>query len=233
MKVAVVLPAYNEAAHIAKVVSETRVISEIERVYVVDDGSSDDTAALAQNAGAVVIRQPQNMGVGAALRTGFMQARQDGFDVVVVMGADDQDDPRQIPRVLAPILRENYDLVQGSRWAAGGEMVNIPLFRRITTKIYAWILRGCTGFPFTDGTNGFRALRLSVLDKIDLSPRWLDRYELEPYLLYKAVRLKLKVKEAAVTKSYVIEKGYTKMIPFLDWWRILRPVIFLKLGIKK
>jgi dolichol-phosphate mannosyltransferase len=233
MNIAVVIPAYNEEAHIDHVVHDVKKVLRINRIYVVDDGSRDKTALLAAQAGAVVIKQPRNMGVGAALRAGFKKAREDGFDVVVVMGGDDQDDPRQIERLIDPIVKDGYDIVQGSRWVAGGDTVNIPLFRRITTKAYALILRLCTGFNFTDGTNGFRAIRLTVFDKINLDAAWLNRYELEPYILYKAVEFGFKVKEAAVTKSYRIEKGYTKMVPFLDWWRILRPVIFLRLGIKK
>ena len=233
MRIAAVIPAYHEEAHIAVVVKRVKGCGCLERIYVVDDGSRDRTAHLAAAAGAVVITQGVNMGVGAAIRSGFARARQDGFDIAVVMGGDNQDDPDQMPRLLKPILDDGYDLVQGSRWLPGGDTHNIPLFRRFTTKLYAWIIRICAGFPFTDGTNGFRAVRLSILDKINLAQDWLNHYELEPYLLYKAVSLGFKVKEAAVTKSYFIKEGYTKMVPVLDWWRILRPVIFLKLGIKK
>ena len=233
MNVCVVVPAYNEAAHIEQVVKDILDVKEVSCVYVINDGSKDNTAALAQKAGAIVIDQPQNMGVGAALRAGFERAAQDRFDIAVVMGGDSQDNPQQIPRLLKPIIEDGYDLVQGSRWAKGVDTVNIPLFRRVTTKLYAFILRICTGFHFTDGTNGFRAIRISIFDKIDLNAEWLNRYELEPYILYKAVEFKMKVTEAAVTKSYFVEKGYTKMVPFLDWWRILRPIIFLRLGIKK
>jgi dolichol-phosphate mannosyltransferase len=232
MSVCVVVPAYNEEQHIADVVKAILAVHDIDCVYVVNDGSSDNTSRLAGAAGAIVIDQPKNMGVGAALRSGFIRAREDKFDIAIVMGGDSQDNPRQIPRLLK-LVDEGFDVVQGSRWLKGGDTVNIPLFRRVTTKLYAFIIRLCTGFPFTDGTNGFRAIRLSVFDKIDLDAAWLNRYELEPYILYKAVVFKFRVAEAAVTKSYNIKKGYTKMVPLLDWWRILRPLIFLRLGIKK
>ena len=228
-----IIPAYQEQAHIETVVKKVKAISSIDEAYVVDDGSSDKTAELAALAGAKVITHKVNMGVGAALRDGFAVAQKDGMNVVVVMGGDDQDNPGEIPRLLKPIIEDGYDLVQGSRWLKGGSTVDIPLFRKITTKAYAFILTICTRFRFTDGTNGFRAFKLSILEKINVKPGWLNRYELEPYLLYKAVEYRLKIKEVGVTKSYFIEKGYTKMIPVLDWWRILRPVIFLRLGIKK
>ena len=233
MSVAVVIPAYQEEKHIGNVVNGLKSISCVEAIYLIDDGSTDKTGDLALKAGAVVIRHPFNMGVGAALRDGFVRAQKDKMDIIVVMGGDEQDNPCEIPQLLRPIIEQDYDLVQGSRWLSEGKTVNIPLFRRFTTKLYAFILRVCTGFPFTDGTNGFRAFRTHILEKIDIRDEWLNRYELEPYLLYKAVKLGLKIKEVAVTKSYSIKDGYTKMIPILDWWRILRPTIFLKLRIKK
>lgn len=233
MSVAAVIPAFNEENHIKAVVNGLKAVSALTRIYVVDDGSIDATASLAESAGAIVIRHEVNSGVGAALRDGILRAEKEGADIIVVMGGDDQDDPSQIPKLLTPIVDGGYDLVQGSRWIKGGEVVNIPFFRRITTKLYAFILRICTGFPFTDGTNGFRAFKVSVLERVDLNQQWLNHYELEPYLLYKAVQLGFKVTEAPVTKRYLVSKGYTKMVPVLDWWRILSPVIFLRLGIKK
>ncbi len=233
MKVSVVIPAYNEEAHIANVVSGVKQVIIVDSVYVVDDGSTDKTVQLAEGAGAIVVRHQKNMGVGAAIRDGFIKAKEDGADIIAVMGGDDQDPPEQIPRLIQPII-DGYDLVQGSRWLKGGEVENIPLFRRITTKAYSIFIRLFTGFPFTDGTNGFRAVRASFLERINLNQKWLNHYELEPYLLCQAVRIdKSKVKEAPVTKRYFKEKGYTKMVPLRDWWRISKPVIYLKFGIKK
>jgi len=93
-----------------------------------------------------------------------------------------------------------------------------------------------TGKKVTDSTNGFRAFHLSIFKdkRIDISQDWLDKYELEPYLLYKAIKLGYNFKEAAVTKFYPPKKlGYTKMKPIVGWWSILRPLVFLGLGIKK
>ena len=93
-----------------------------------------------------------------------------------------------------------------------------------------------TGKKITDSTNGFRALRVSLCkdSKINLNQDWLDHYELEPYLFYKVIRLGYKVKEVPVTKIYPLHKmGYTKMRPITGWWSILRPLVYLGLGIKK
>ncbi|MBU1853746.1 MAG: hypothetical protein KJ957_06870, partial [Candidatus Omnitrophica bacterium] len=114
--------------------------------------------------------------------------------------------------------------------------VNMPLFRLVTTLMYSFLLKVITGFPVSDGTNGFRAFRLNILkdDRINLWQAWLDRYELEPYLFYKVIEYNFRVKEVPVTKYYPRKKiGYTKMVPIVSWWSILRPLILLKLGIKR
>jgi dolichol-phosphate mannosyltransferase len=239
-KVVVILPAYNEEGKIGIVVTKTleRAKGIVDQVVVVDDGSSDKTAEESRASGAFVISHPKNKGVGAGIRTGLDYAVKQNFDIAIVMGCDDQDDPAEIPSVLAPIIEQGYDFVQGSRYRPGGAQVNIPLFRFVTTHAYALMFRIITCFPCTDGTNGFRAFRLSMLQdkRINLWQDWLDTYELEPYLFYKAVTLKYRVTEAPVTKYYPHQDskvGYTKMIPLLDWWRIARPLVYLRLGLKK
>jgi dolichol-phosphate mannosyltransferase len=92
------------------------------------------------------------------------------------------------------------------------------------------------GKRMTDTTNGFRAIRLSILDdpRINLDQEWLNQYELEPYIFFKSIRLGYKVGEAPVTKIYPPKKlGYTKMKPITGWWSILKPIFVLGFGIKK
>lgn len=228
-----VVPAFNEARAIARVVRGARRRPEVSRVFVADDGSADGTARLARRAGATVIRLPRNRGVGAALRAGFERAVRDGFGVVVVMGADDQDNAGEIPRLLAR-LRAGDDFVQGSRWLRAGRVVNIPLFRRVTTILYSVVFTLVARRRVTDGTNGFRAFRTAILRRINLRQPWLDRYELEPYLYYHALRDGFRVSEVPVTKRYPRSgRGYTKMRPLRDHWRIVRPLILLGLGIRR
>ena len=232
--VMVILPALNEEGKVGRVI-EKMPVDAVDRVIVVDDGSTDGTVRDAEEKGGYVIRHETNRGVGAAIRTGIDYAMEQGYDITVIMASDDQDVPSEVTRLLGPIVEDGIDYVHGSRYIRGGQRLNHPLYRTITTRFYSLMFRILTGAPITDGTNGFRAFRTEVCQSINLWQDWLDRYELEPYLYYQVVTGGLKWKEVPVTKVYPIDKkvGYTKMSPFLDWWRISRPLFFLALGLKK
>ena len=153
------------------------------------------------------------------------------------MAANGKDNPQEIPRLLTAV-EEGYDYIQGSRFLPGGQSENLPLFRRLMVPASARLYRLLTGFPGTDALNGFRAYRLSLLKdpRINIWQDWLDRYELEMYLHYKVLSLGYKVKEVPVTKSYKhFKKGmsYSHIRPFVDWWSIIRPIVFLALGVRK
>lgn len=232
-RVAAVVPAYNEAGKIGAVVRKVprRYAST---VFVVDDCSTDGTADEAREAGAErVIRHEKNRGVGAAIRTGLTAARREGFTFAAILSGDDQHEPDELPRVLGPLFAGEADLVQGSRWLPGGATPGIPPDRRWLTRVYPLLFRIASGYPSTDGTNGFRAFRLSLLDdpRVRLDQDWLDRYELEPYLLYQAVRCGCRVREVPVTVRYH-SRGTSKMRFLSDGWRILRPLVYLRLGLK-
>lgn len=231
-RVAAVIPAFNEAASIGRVVRGIRRARIADRVYVVDDGSRDGTAMVARKAGARVIRHRRNSGVGSAIRDGYRAALRARFGVVLVMGGDDQDRPEEAGRLLAAIAR-GADFAQGSRWLPGGRTVNIPVFRRLGTTLYSLAFSLVSGRRMTDATNGFRAVRARVLLAVNLGREWLDRYELEPYLLFKAVNLGFRVREVPVTKRYHADgRSWTRMRPLLDWWSIFRPLVLLGTGIR-
>jgi len=231
LRVLAVIPTFNEEGKIGRVIGKIPS-GTVDGIVVVDDFSTDATAAEARAGGAVVLSHDRNCGVGAAIRTGIDHAIANGFDVVVVLSGDDQHVPSELPGVLAPVLDGRCDMVQGSRRLRGGGTVDMNLFRRVTTAVYAAVFRLLTGFPCTDATNGFRAFRISMFDdrRINLWQDWLDKYELEPYLLYSAVTTGKTVIEVPITIVYH-DKGTSKMRPFRDWWRIFRPMVFLQLGI--
>ncbi len=239
-RVALIAPAYNEQGKIGRVVEKVAAVASSLpcdlTLVVVDDASRDGTAAEAEAAGAIVICHETNQGVGAGIRSGIDWARANGFDIAAVISGDDQHDPAELGRLLDPVLRGECDFAQGSRWMRGGRVENIPLHRAILTRGYSWMVRLLVGFRCTDGTNGLRAFRLSIFDdpRINLWQPWLNTYELEPYLLYQALRTGVRLIEVPCTVRYHSRKvGFTKMRPWRDWWRILRPLVLLKLGLRR
>jgi dolichol-phosphate mannosyltransferase len=230
--VAAILPLYNERHAIADLVR--RMPPQIAQTIVVDDGSDDGGPDLARSAGARVITHGRRRGVGAAIRTGIDCARADGRWAVVVMAANGKDDPAEAPRLIDE-LRAGYDYAQGSRYlASGGASVNLPRGRDLMIRGYTLVFRILTGFAVTDVTNGFRAYRLSILDdpRIRLDQKWLERYELEYYLHWKAITLGYRVTEVGVSKTYPKAGGYSKIRRVRDWWSIVRPTLLLWLHLR-
>lgn len=236
LRILCVAPAWNEGERITRTVAAVpREV--VDSILVVDDGSMDDTGERARAAGAVVIRLESNRGVGAAIRRGIDFAKEQGYDIVVVISGAGKTPPRQIPWLLEPILMGDVELVQGSRYISGGEFVRMPLRRRLGTRAYTGLFSLFLGHRVTDASSGFRAFRVSLFEdrRINLWQSWLDRYELEPYLLFKSIQLRHKVIEVPVTIEYPQEDdplAYTKMRALVDWWKIFRPVLFLALRLK-
>jgi dolichol-phosphate mannosyltransferase len=189
------------------------------------------------NPGIIVLRNDRNLGIGASMKNVFEYALNHRYEVLVIHAGNDKDDPLEISRLLEPILTGAADFVQGSRFLAGGGYGNMPRYRIIATRvIHPMLLSMLAGKRVTESTNGFRAFRTALLtdERIDWRQPWLDRYELEPYLLLKAIQLGYRHCEVPVTKLYPDHKlGYTKMRPIVDWWSIMRPLIYLGLGIKR
>ena len=231
-RVAAVLPLFNEGAAAADLVR--RMPASIYTTFVVDDGSTDAGPDLAEAAGGTLIRLGRNRGVGAAIRAGLDAARAAGCDAVVVMAASGKDRPEEIPDLLAALDAGN-DYVQGSRFLAGGASVNLPLVRGLLIHGFTLMFRILTGFAGTDVTNGFRAYRLAILDDahVRVHQSWLDRYELEYYIHWKAITLGYRVREVPVSKTYPARKrNYSKIRPVIDWWHMVRPAVLLALHLR-
>lgn len=160
-RVLIIIPAWNEAGSIGDVVREVRGELPSVDVIVVDDGSSDDTAAHAAEAGAIVARLPYNLGVGGAMRTGYRYARDHGYDVAIQVDADGQHDPRYVPK-LVDALDEN-DMVIGARFAGeGGYSVRGP--RKWAMRMLSAVLSRLSGTRLTDTTSGHRACNRRLIE---------------------------------------------------------------------
>ena len=243
MKNVLVCPvAFNENEKLENAIKRFLASPVRERVdyLIIDDCSTDGTTEMIHrfaSEGVRTIRHDQRRGVGAAIRTAIDYAMDQGCEVVVIMAGNNKDNPDEIPGLIDPILQEGCDIIQGSRYLNGGRIGgDMPAYRKLATRLHPWLMSVATGTKITDSTNGFRAIRLAMLkdERIDIRQEWLNHYELEPYILFKAVKLGYRFKEAPVTKIYPSRKvGYTKMRPIVGWWSILKPVIYLGLGIKK
>lgn len=235
-RIIVLVPAYNEAAKIGRVVERTD-LKMVDTLLVIDDGSTDATAEVARSKGAEVLSLGRVYGVGYALREGLEHGRRTGHDLAVFMAGNNKDNPDEIPRLLNPICDQDHDLVMGSRYLDGGHYGgDMPFYRKLATRLHPWLVSRFVGKRITESTNGFRAFKLSLLDdpRINLRQRWLDAYGLEVYLLLKALRLGYRHTEVPCTKVYPPRRtGNTKMPPVVGWWSILRPVFLVGMGLRK
>lgn len=235
--ICVVMACLNEERKIGKSIKKIKKYCNnlVDAIIVVDDGSSDRTAYEASQAGAIVIRHKQNLGAGAGYRSGYIYSFKKGYDITVELAGDDQDDPKDIKKLVKAIVDNGYDYVHGSRWLKGGKRINHPFSRSFLTRLYSLLFWFVSGFHSTDATNGIRAFKTEILKdkRINLNQEWLNKYELEPYFFYKVVKLGYRITEVPVTKIYHKKmKSNTKMIPFKSWWSILRPLFYLPLKIK-
>lgn len=236
LRVMAMAPVLDEERKIGSVVSRVPM-AVVDEMLVVDDGSSDRSADIARGLGATVISLGSTLGVGAAIRTGYRYAVENGYDVAVVMAGNNKDAPEEIPLLLDPIADGAADFVQGSRYLkAETEFGPMPGYRKVATRLHPVLFGAVAGRRLSDTTNGFRAVTTALLrdPRLDLDQGWLDEYELEVYLLYKAVKLGYRVTEVPVTKIYPPKAlGQTKMKPITGWWSILRPLVLLGLGVRR
>ena len=163
----VIVPALNEERTVGGIVAATRALGY--EVCVVDDGSTDATAARAREAGATVLSVPLNLGVGGALRCGFRWALANGFDAAVQLDADGQHDPEEIAELLRAMREENADMVVGSRFAVGAGAYEVHPARRFAMGLLARRAERATGTKVIDSTSGFRAIRRPLLDQFAAS----------------------------------------------------------------
>lgn len=208
------------------------------------DGSTDGSDEVLNEYPYHVIRQDKNYGIGKSMRNVFKYARKKNYQAIAFIPGNNKNDPGEVEKLLKPIIEENADYVQGSRYLKGSRRDHTPLFRLIMVKVHALFLSLITFQRITDALEGFRAIRLSVLDDPDIhiEQDWLNTYELETYLFYKITsNRKFRYVEVPVSKIYPKNKKhllnsngakYSHIRIFIDWWYILRPIFFLIFRIK-
>ena len=217
MKIIVVIPAYNEAKVIYSVVNAVK--DQVDEVIVVDDGSSDNTAEVATNAGAKVARHFLNRGQGAALQTGINFALKSGADIIVTFDADGQHVAKEIEQVVKPLLLGEVDVVLGSRFLNAAN--KIPLSRVILLKLATLFTRIYTGIKVTDAHNGFRALSRHAAEVIKIRQ---DGMAHASEIIEEIKKHNLKFKEVGVTINYTyysLEKGQKLTNAFKIVWDLI------------
>lgn len=236
-KILVIVANYNQAPEIANFLKDLSAHWPKKNTVIIDDGSTDHSNAIAKNMDFKVIGHTQNQGIGAAIRTGILYAKAQGFTHVVIMSANGKMQCQEIQRVTAPIQAQMADYVTGSRHIEGGSSPGISFFRKISIPIFSAFSFLILGQRFTDITCGFRCYRIDFLFEapVDIQQDWLNRYEMEYYIHYQACKKNLRIKEVPVTIKYThLPTGRrSKIVPFVGWWSMIRPFIFLKLGFKK
>lgn len=215
-----IIPAFNEELTIGSVVLEARKYAS--EVVVVDDGSQDRTAELAELAGARVIRIGRNTGKSNALMRGLEEIRERNFSAVALLDGDGQHDPGEIPKIVGPVISGEADLVIGSRFLGDGE--RIPAYRRVGQKILDIVTNMGARQRITDSQSGFRALSASAVRSLDFSSRG---YTIESDMILRLSEKGSRIREVPISSRYDVPKGHKKN-PFahgLDVFaRILRTV---------
>jgi polyprenyl-phospho-N-acetylgalactosaminyl synthase len=212
-----VIPAYNEAGSVGRVVEQVR--GRYPNVVVVDDGSSDETASVATRAGAVTVRHLINRGQGATLKTGIEYALSCGAEVIVTFDSDGQHQLEDVEMLIAPVQEGRCDVALGSRFLRGDSQV--PFVRRLTLKLGVVFTRMVSGIRVTDTHNGLRALSRQAAQRIRIRQ---DRMAHASEILDEIARLKLRYLEVPthiLYTDYARQKGQRSSAAFRIVWDFL------------
>ncbi len=227
MKIVIGIPAFNEEKNIAKILLKLKKISQ--NIIVCDDGSNDLTAEIAEGLGAIVVRHKRNLGYGAGIRTIFLKAKEITADVLITFDADGQHRIQDIDAVLDPILKNEADIVIGSRFL--NDNTKIPKYRRIGIKTITSITNSSIGKKLSDSQSGFRSYNKKTLDKIIPSESGMG---VSTEILIKAAKEKLRITEVPIIVSYEgntsthnpISHGMSVILSTMKFTSIERPLTF-------
>ncbi len=202
-KIAVLVPAYNAAGTIGELVRRLITVVAAKNIFVIDDGSSDDTGSVAQHEGANVIRLETNSGKGAALSSGFVSVKDDeSYEFIATLDADLQHSPENLPAFIEEMERTKSDIVIGYRKKKGSKM---PLHRRLSNTLTSCLVSARTGQRMLDSQCGFRLIRRGVLQKVEMIS---TGFEAETEFLLKAAKSGYKVGFIPIDTIYNGEKSH-------------------------
>jgi glycosyltransferase involved in cell wall biosynthesis len=223
MKIAVFMPAFNEANVIERVIKDfKRALKPFRRadLIVIDDGSIDDTAKIARRARLRVISHLVNLGLGGAISTGFKMARQEGYDAMVTVDSDGQHHPHDLVAIIKELKKGKADFIVGSRWLKD-QSKNVPLHRQLGNKYVMNVLTFLfTGMITSDSQSGLRAFSRRAIELINLVPQ---RMEVSTELFARAKLHRLRYKEIpiqAIYTDYSMHKGQRSVNGLLIAWRL-------------
>jgi len=227
MKIVIGIPAFNEEKNIARILLQLKKISQ--NIIVCDDGSNDLTAEIAEGLGAIVVRHKRNLGYGAGIRTIFLKAKEITADVLITFDADGQHRIQDINTVLDPILKNEADIVIGSRFLNNN--TKIPKYRKIGIKTITSITNSSIGKKLSDSQSGFRSYNKKTLDKIIPSESGMG---VSTEILIKASKEKLRITEVPIIVSYEgdtsthnpISHGMSVILSTMKFTSIERPLTF-------
>lgn len=215
-KIIAAVPACNEAQNISDIIYKTK--KYVDRVIVIDDGSTDETARVAEASGAEVVKHHANLGKGVAINTAFKIARQIQPEAMVLLDGDGQHKPEEIPALLSPVLRNHADIVVGSRFLTNN---NIPRYRILGQSILTLTSNWGSGIKLTDSQSGFRALSRKAIESLYFTEKG---FCIESEMQFLARKCGLKVEEVPITTNY---NGKTKRSPVVHGFSVLFRVINL------
>jgi dolichol-phosphate mannosyltransferase len=235
--VLLVIVNFNQIHEFPKFLAEVLKYWSKDQMVVVDDGSTDGSAGVPGNWDIKTIFHLKNRGVGAAIRTAIEEARATNFRAVLIMSSNGKMRPLEIDRLINPILEGTADYVTGSRFIRGGSSPGLTKFRRLTIPLFSVLASLALLRRFTDITCGFRCYKINFLAEgpSNISQDWLDRYEMEYYIHYWACEQKLRIQEVPVTIQYdhLGKNRLSKIRPLVDWWSMIMPLFYLRLGLRK
>ena len=209
-RIVALIPGYQEGPRIAAVVEGARRFLP---AVVIDDGSTDDTAAQADAAGAVVLVRRPNGGKGAALRAGFRHALEDGVAAVVTLDADGQHDPAEIPAFLAAFEAGAAELIIGRR-----DFATMPLVRRISNTLGGWVFSAAVGRRVADNQSGYRLIGRRLMTALLDSDE--SGFEFEVEMIARCIALGLPIAEVPIRTIYAGEPSHIR--PWRHFRQFLR-----------